>query len=513
MAMNPYLRQQKIFGQFDNIDPNDYGMGQVPIFTGMESNTPPYAPPGPVMDPRPPSMATSQSVQGPPAPTMDPGLKSIIDQMNAGYTPDYTSRDRLNRLLDAPPERNKPSWARKLVAGGLSLKSEDPIATAEKAMYAPYLRDQAEWTGKTAPFAQAAQLENTANIQERTLVGNAATAHAAQVRADTQQRIADAKNETAQKRAENDNIRARAYAAKNNGYTIHKAGDRYIGINPQGQRIDVGPSGGLDRETELDIMGEWGVKRAEAQGAAAVDTARAGAQATGRDLIVVNGVTHRYNPDTMEYEPVRGLPQGTPTRPGTPPRGGNEPLDVLRERNNKFLSIADQYPQIAEKWFTPPASPGDNWRLKPPPEPSFWSDKKDEIAEYAKVRQLLGIDPTPTEQVAPPQQGGSIPAPPGTNSGLGPQNVPVPKPAPVGGTNPRDPNYGKNVPATAAPPVNRNTNPRSIASTPPPKEALEPGHIMAQDTRTGNYQQITLENWKKLEQMNPNEYRAWKRVY
>src|SRR5512145_2363972 len=98
----------------------------------------------------------------------------LIGMVNKIYSPETTSRDKYNQLLGSFPERNQPSWARKLVAGGMGLDARrrqggDPLATMETAMYAPYMRDVSAWKEQVEPTYKAAELENRANINERTL--------------------------------------------------------------------------------------------------------------------------------------------------------------------------------------------------------------------------------------------------------------------------------------------------------------------------------------------------------
>jgi hypothetical protein len=417
IEMNPYLRRKQVFDQFGGLDDMNYGIDPINF------NTEPYAA-GPVMDPRPPSLGNSYlgadmgMNQAPPQSNTDPELQAIMDALNQGYTPDYTSRDRFNQHLDAAPQRGKPSFARKLVASGMSLKADDPIGTAEKVMYAPYLRDQAEWTSKNAPYAQAAQLENVANTQERTLVGNAATAASAQRRADVQAENARLRAETEDKRiASREKIEAARrevamFKQLHPDWEIISKGTNIIAVNPQNpsQTMDLGPSTNFS-PMELESLRQKGRTELEGQ------------RQSGRETIVI-----MQGDQNRQTKAVDG--------------GDNKPLDVLRERNNKFLQIADTYPQLAEKWFIPPSSPGDNWRIKTAPTAGFWSNNEKEIAEYNQVRQLLGIDPTP----APNQQPTSA-ASPNATTGVGPTVVPNPTTGVGGRTRYMQPS-GPTAPAT-----------------------------------------------------------------
>ena len=76
----------------------------------------------------------------------------LLKIINGIYTPETTSRDRFNRLLDAAPEREGPNLTRSLAAFGMGLGAKDPLDTIkvhEAVMYAPHNRAMTDWTAKT----------------------------------------------------------------------------------------------------------------------------------------------------------------------------------------------------------------------------------------------------------------------------------------------------------------------------------------------------------------------------
>jgi hypothetical protein len=352
-------------------------------------------------------------------------LDEYIAAINRGYTPDFTDRDRLRKLMDEAPVRQSPSLARSIVAAAMSTKAEDPVKMADQVQYAPYYRDRSDWLSKTEPFYKTADLENRQNINERTLMTGAITAKTQADRLAEQGRQADQKNEIARQRAENDAIRARAYAAKNNGYTVMKAGDRIVAVDPTtNRRLDLGPSGGLDRETELDILGEWNVKAVEARGAAAIDTARAGAIAGNRDVLVIDGTTYQRNADGS-LSPIQGAPSGTPTRPGTPARTGTgagartNTLETRRQIQDRMAELWQTDP-VAKKYIKRGAGGGYDWKDRPTVAEAggiwpFNSDAvtQDQVDEYDQIRSE--VDPT----YKAPTRGLSPSAPPGGAAGRG----------------------------------------------------------------------------------------------
>jgi hypothetical protein len=86
-----------------------------------------------------------------------------------------------------------------------------------------------------------------------------------------------------------------------------------------------------------------------------VQTAQAGAQAAGRDLVVIDGTTYQRNADGS-FTPAAGLPSGTPTRPGTPARttGTGAPKTNTLEANrvkNERLGQAYQTDPVNKEYI------------------------------------------------------------------------------------------------------------------------------------------------------------------
>jgi hypothetical protein len=190
----------------------------------------------------------------------------------------------------------------------------------------------ADWTAKADPFLKTAELENRANINERTLAGNVATSVTAAERLAENARQADQKNEVA-------NIRAAAYKLKQERYEIKVEGDSVVGYGPHNERVILGPSGGLDAADKINLEGSWNVKAAEARGEAGVKIAQAAGTAGGKDLIEIDGIKYRLSPDGTEYLPVRGLPKGTATRPGPAVRTpAVNTLETRRQINDQLKS-------------------------------------------------------------------------------------------------------------------------------------------------------------------------------
>lgn len=364
-----------------------------------------------------------------PAPDSADMSARTMDIINRMYSPDTTDRDRFRELLDQAPERGVPSWARTAAASAMSLKADDPIKTAEAVQYAPYHRDMADWTAKADPFSKAAQLENTANVNERALAGNVITAQTAADRTAELGRQADLKNEQALGRNRISMLKVQMGPGwkidAHNGTTIKM-------YNPTtGEFKDTGMSTRwMNEEDKIDAEGEWRVRAAEASGAAAISRIQAagGGLVTGAD-------DNTYQPDTDNpgsYRNVPGLPPGRTTRVGTPAssRGGN-PLDTERNRQTTlgtiYVTDADAKDYIEkqsngkfEMRARPIVGKGGGWLGKNATQEQV--DRWDEIMKQAlpnyvpKTVETTGIAP-----------GSEKPAPEAKSTGIGPSAAVIPK--------------------------------------------------------------------------------------
>lgn len=271
MAVNN-LRQQNIFDQFMQA-PAEYGMDQFGPFGSPMGIDLPESPQ--------PASSWDFGIQQPPQ--QDP-----LDIYN--YTPEVTSRDRFNRLLDQYPTRQAPSLGRTLVASGMGFGGT-PIGDVEKVMQAPHLRDMADWSARTQPFYNAAQLENQSNIQERTLTTNAIAARTAQSRTDEMERSARAREETNRMNAESNRIKALAqdFKMRNPNWIFKSDGPTIVGFNPTNPKefVDTGVSTGNMSDMEKiwwNTAGQIAVKQTPPP-ARTPESMSPGDQGKARDLL------------------------------------------------------------------------------------------------------------------------------------------------------------------------------------------------------------------------------------
>jgi len=483
--------------------PSDYEMGQV--------NLP---------QPQEPYFGGNYQVQNDPraVPIAGPAsigagtAENLEDVINRIYTPETESRDRFNRLLDAAPERESPGLMRGLAAFGMGMGAKDPLDTLkvhEAVMYAPHLRNMQDWSAKTQPFGTAAELENRANINERTLAGNVATATVNQQRYDQQNTINEEKNRIAELNAESKRIRDTAYAYTQRlgkGWTPITTGPTVQMMNKDtGEIMDTGmPTGKLSEQDKIELQnyGRIEASRVQGQNAATV----AGINQSER-WVDRQGNVYNLNPNQVGDAETMGLRPITPGAPQFPnsqitrvptSAGAASAQQPRVDRNNRFQQLADERPDLAQKWLIPPVSATGNWGIKPPPtgrDGWFWDTPVNatDMQEYNAVREALGLPPMPVPNQAPaqapPQQG---------NQPIGPTNLPTrPQIPPIGATQGRvqggRTGYGA-VPDPNAPlgPVEPPVQPTTIGGrtgfgVPQVEQPLQGanGDILVRDNQTG----------------------------
>lgn len=312
------LRQQNLFA--------NYGMGNV----GFQN---PYAPPEPQLNPfaqqpgqqpenanpfsalrNPFGVSNVSNVSTQPTTPKKPSstdlrsndIEDLVGLTNRLYTPETRATERFNKLLDEAPELNNPSLARSIFGGminfGANAKGKDIMDNSDRVNYAPYAREQAIWDKRAGPYQQAAQLENTANINERTLAGNMAT----QLNTMQRNRQTEENNAERNRIAE---IRATAYAfkARNPNWIIKEQGERTIAYNPQTlEQQDLGPSFGMTRRDEIELQNEGRIQAAAAS--------------VGNMLQSPDGTVWERDAKSGEWRPAKGGPTVQPTTPQSAPQ-------------------------------------------------------------------------------------------------------------------------------------------------------------------------------------------------
>lgn len=210
---------QGIYPQDSDALPVDSPIGGDPI-----TNSPPNFDQGPAVNPAM-MPQPGQFDQGPaqtPSLAVQPfgGHGNLMDQ----FHPSTAASDRLNQLINNQPQYQKPSVWQKLGAAivGAGFGPEE----AQKVLHGTYDRDMNAWLNQAKLAQGAAQDENTANNQQRQIIGAQAInedrdTKLAQQEADftRKQTEVEAKNKADQARDQEKlqiaNARAQAYIFKN----------------------------------------------------------------------------------------------------------------------------------------------------------------------------------------------------------------------------------------------------------------------------------------------------------
>ena len=206
-----------------------------------------------------------------------------------------------------------------------------------------------------------------------------------------------------------------------------------VGNKTTGEMIDTGmETGKLTEEAKIELQNYGRIEAAKQMGANAANVAGIRQRITVRDE---SGNVYYIDPNAST-DPNMGITSATPGAPPYP-RGRTTPMNTgggagaaanpRVDRNNRFQQLADERPDLAQKWLIPPVSSTGNWGMKPPPQGRdgwFWDTPVNatEMAEYNQVREALGLPPMPTPAQQPAQQ-----APPVQQQGnqpIGPRTVP-----------------------------------------------------------------------------------------
>jgi hypothetical protein len=384
-----FLRPQAILGGF-GIGPQDYGMGGEDQFmTPQQPMMPPPQLSAPMQQQFNPSDIPFQvgPPQGGPPPPVTPPRVSAYDRVNQVYTPETRAGNRLNALLDAPPQMDMdPSFMRRFSASLAGIGKGGGVPTMDRILQSPYLQDMADWQAKAKPFHDAASLENTGNINERQLAGNVITAEMQAEKLAENARQADQRNEVA--RTAN-----RIRDAKNNGITVKLDGNKWVGFDLNGKRYELGTSTGMTREDIIDAQGEWNVKAADARAASSL----ANTQAAGATFVVgSDGKLYPVNPRTTPTG-AENLPPGAPTRVGTPSRGTGTGTGSADELSDKLEHIWLSEPD-AREYIT--IGKGNKYGMAPMPEKK-WTESTEtfnrRLKRYEDIQKRSGAIDRTTE--------------------------------------------------------------------------------------------------------------------
>lgn len=405
----PQLRQRTML---DNYGMPQYGddMGQDPFFDPPTPPPPPesYNPYDPNQAPGTPGRGVNTPMDAPPSPPpqADPAqgtsLQGWFDAMNQGFTPSTFDRDRYRGVLDQFPERRQGSAVTAALIGLGERNRQgggDPVKAMDQVLYGQGDRDIEDWKAKTTPYYNAAQLEGTANNQERQVVGNAVTGYMADKRIAEQARQANERFEIQRQTNEIRNAVAHGW-------------ENITGPNDPTYKLRNKATGEI-RETkvptgsmiEVDAIRERGAQQIEAArqtGAAAAERQSQGIIQRGDNLFEFpDGSLHSRNSDgSWKLEKPPGT--GPARRPGTA-RTETEPntLEKRRIENDKLKD----FHQLDEEARTIIQKEGDtyNFKKRPVAHPDTWWPgdhvPQESVDRYDRIRKR--IDPNYVPPSAP----------------------------------------------------------------------------------------------------------------
>lgn len=424
------LRPRNLFNNYDQLTPQYGGNGGMQDDPFFNSPTPPpeesYNPYDPNQAPGTPGRGVDASMTAPPPPppqvqqqprdpyqgvTLDDQLKAI----NSVYTPDYTSRDRHNRLLDSYPGEYSPTksdrWSAVLLGlGAGGEKGGDVQGTMDKILQAPRMRDIEDWKNKAPEFGKAAQFENTANATERQMASSL-------VNAQTQAERNRIQEQYNQDRTENTRIRNEAYAAKISGatVTIDKGSGQIVATWNDGRPPKfLGKVPGSSTAAQLaDIEGKWDEKAATARATGTMENTIAQGYRVWEDTAGNKYLVNERGPNKTPI-PVQGSP-ATPEGGITPyerplpdrPAENLTPAQKAEAQQNEVQSYYDRAPADVRKLFR---GSGKTLKLGPRPADTWtgWgqAEREKEQQLWDKTQQEMfgqqkGIGPS--GQAAPPK--------------------------------------------------------------------------------------------------------------
>ena len=336
-------------------------------------------------------------------------------RMRELYTPETMAGDRYNQLMQGRPEYEKPGVWRSIAAG---LSAFGPGGHDIGMKVANFHNDRRlqEWTQNLDAAAKAAQLENTSNINARTM------AHQT-----VQNEVALRRNEaTAEHNRRRDEIaadRAAVYRLKNSNpnYKFNFDGPTVLVSDPTtGRTWNSGiQTGNLDDRTKIDLGQQNALERIDAQTAGRLEVVGEqgkiqGGRAYGQPIEIrrPDGTVEYYQPTVAE--PPRKIetpPGSTVSKVGTGDTGGGElPTQTTRRHYNNAMKFKAQNPELG-RWIVP--GRGNTFKIVDPAKPgmfgSWLSRPGPTVEEHRKISDAIygnfqgppvggGNTVTPTQQ-------------------------------------------------------------------------------------------------------------------
>jgi hypothetical protein len=291
------LRLQQLLSQYGGTNETDPNADAPSPLTSQPdtSNQDPFAGQGPQA-----GQGADQTARRSPT-----DIAGLMQQMNQIYTPTFSARDKMNELISQFPQHQDPSFARKVVASGMGWNSKDPLGTMNKVIDDPFLTDVEDWKMKMDPVEKAAQLEEQANANQRTLAGNILTNKYQTDRTLSQEAINQERNAIAkQKEIDANNVandRTRLIGLAQQMPDWEEARDVnsptvLLRNKKTGEIKDTGvKTGNVDAMTRIQMETAGKIATAQAGGAIRQTTQSQGNQQTGKNIILVDGKPYQLD--------------------------------------------------------------------------------------------------------------------------------------------------------------------------------------------------------------------------
>jgi len=446
------IRMQSLMGGYDKLTPsrnrgesNVDNRGSFSQPLKQKRNAATYDPKNPEPEEAPtPGLAKLADVSVDPNKDTDEEARKFINAIQGSYNPDVTSRDRYNRLLEEFPQRHVPTKTDRFIAAGYGLNSKDPAKTIDETLQRPYYRGVAEWKEKAEPFYKAAQLEGTANTQERQVVANALTGFGYGRRTDASIRANDQKYNLGVEA-----LRIKDFIATHPNWKVDFTGPKAIAYNPANPTRDyevMGDTGKIPERERLLIQRETGERIARIRATATTESARIRAEAAVKRAgttasratpkLLQDSAGNLFKWDGDELEPQGDSPDEPDgslfTITGKPREPVDKPMSPQAEKVDTQNTLAEIYANEQDARDYIIRGNNGQYYFDERPESSYVRDRSAAQARYDALRKRVFPNyvpvpsgSTPTPPAAPPVAPPPTPTPPG-----------VPTPTPLASADP-----------------------------------------------------------------------------
>lgn len=288
------------------------------------------------------------------------------------YKPEHAASDRLNNLIEHPPQREPTGVGRTLVAIGAGL-GKGGVKAGQDIIDQPFERAKDEWTTQTGPAYQAASIERQSNANERQLRGTMAADEISTNKYLEQGRQANQRADVAREqiasKAEIEHRKMQILQDQNNKTTYEFKGE-HVMANPH-------------------------------DGSEPYDT---GIPTTAFSPYEIQILRNRGNMDVTVQQGTNAVTTKA-TDSGAGPKADN-PRNERGDINNRFRA---EWENGNNKYIERPKSPNDDWHMKTAPK---------DPAEYQKWNAVR-------MRVMPPEKGAGTPRPVPNLTGGGQPTAPT----------------------------------------------------------------------------------------